>query len=793
MNYKFLQLSKILTYFFVLIFISAVTNTNAQLVTNGSFESSDTTVVDSTDVEGWLIQIADSVTPPPVFKIVSDTVEQGNRALKVTVEGLGSNQYGIQAVADSIPVTPGATYNYSIWARAENPGAQVNFTVGNYSYSEYKAIRPAVLTNEWQEYTMQFTITDNDTVIRAPIHFSYSGNIDNPIYIDNLRIADINAGKTPVTVEAESGKLGSYFSVKQDGDVSYITTDSNYEGLSSPGNINRIATYHVAFQDSGTYDLFIRLRVGPDGFKDDSFFYGRGFGQKNDTASADWIFMNGLAAAGLSNPDSTVRNAGSLGSQVWKWVNLSRNQYQGNGKITFTVGEDSLTQTFQIGSREDGLDIDKIAFGKSYLYFTVRNLDNGEPGSLTPGSEVWDGPPLASNQPKFVGSAYNASQANNFKAYWNQVTPEDAGTWGSIEGTRDIMDWNGLDAAYNFAKDNGFPFNFYVLISGQQQPAWIDTVQPANQLDEIRQWFQAVADRYPDIDYLQVVSGALPGHNPPDGADGRANYKEALGGDGETGWDWVIKAFQMAREIFPSGTKLMLNDYNIINSSSNTSQYLNLIRLLQAQNLIDVIGVQGRAFTTNTPVVTMRKNLDSLATTGLPIQVTEMDIDGPSDAIQLQDYQRIFPALYEYPDVEGITLWGWRPGLLRNDQGAFIIKQDGSERPALVWLREYLDSVDVTVSIENIAKTPNEFRLDNNYPNPFNPTTNIRYSIARTSKVTLKVYDILGREIRTLVNEVKTPGQYTVTFNARDLASGVYFYRINAGNFNAVKKLILLK
>ena len=82
-------------------------------------------------------------------------------------------------------------------AKAAKAGAQVNFTVGNYSYSEYKAIRPATLTTQWQKYTMTFTVTDNQTIIRAPIHFNYAADTSNAIYVDNLQIVDINAGKLP--------------------------------------------------------------------------------------------------------------------------------------------------------------------------------------------------------------------------------------------------------------------------------------------------------------------------------------------------------------------------------------------------------------------------------------------------------------------------------------------------------------------------------------------------------------------------------------------------------------------
>ena len=86
-----------------------------------------------------------------------------------------------------------------------------------------------------------------------------------------------------------------------------------------------------------------------------------------------------------------------------------------------------------------------------------------------------------------------------------------------------------------------------------------------------------------------------------------------------------------------------------------------------------------------------------------------------------------------------------------------------------------------------------DFSLDQNYPNPFNPTTNIRFAIPQSSFVTLKVYNILGKEIATLVNEQKESGIYDVNFDASDLASGVYVYKIQAGNFSATKKLMLMK
>ncbi len=88
---------------------------------------------------------------------------------------------------------------------------------------------------------------------------------------------------------------------------------------------------------------------------------------------------------------------------------------------------------------------------------------------------------------------------------------------------------------------------------------------------------------------------------------------------------------------------------------------------------------------------------------------------------------------------------------------------------------------------------PKKFELSQNYPNPFNPTTRIKYSITSKQLVVLKVFDILGREVTTLVNEEKPAGSYEITFNATNLASGVYLYSLQAGNFHKVKKLVLLK
>jgi len=108
-------------------------------------------------------------------------------------------------------------------------------------------------------------------------------------------------------------------------------------------------------------------------------------------------------------------------------------------------------------------------------------------------------------------------------------------------------------------------------------------------------------------------------------------------------------------------------------------------------------------------------------------------------------------------------------------------------------LMEFGEVTGIENDRNNPTAQPNRYSLDQNYPNPFNPSTRIRFSIPMQSKVVLRLYNILGAELRVLVNEEKEAGIYEVEFNAKDLPSGIYFYRLQAGNFVETKKMILMK
>jgi glucuronoarabinoxylan endo-1,4-beta-xylanase len=187
-----------------------------------------------------------------------------------------------------------------------------------------------------------------------------------------------------VKFEAESGVLGVDYTNGVDGATQFISIASNQAG-SAPSNITRVATYVVAFPAAGTYELYGRVRVGPAGADDDSFFYANGVGLKSETNPADWVLVNSVNSGGFTVAGDVVTGSGSAGIQVWKWINFS--QYtgaSGETPVSFTVTAGNLTQTFQIGGREDGFDIDAFVFGTAGYTFTVSNLNAGTDGTPPP-------------------------------------------------------------------------------------------------------------------------------------------------------------------------------------------------------------------------------------------------------------------------------------------------------------------------------------------------------------------------------------------------------------------------
>ncbi|MDP4181643.1 MAG: endo-1,4-beta-xylanase, partial [Bacillota bacterium] len=284
---------------------------------------------------------------------------------------------------------------------------------------------------------------------------------------------------------------------------------------------------------------------------------------------------------------------------------------------------------------------------------------------------------------KWVGNIIAGSVPSNFGTYWNQVTPENGTKWGSVEGSRGNMSWGNAQTIYNYAKSNGIPFKFHTLVWGSQYPSWITSLSEADQKAEVLEWIQAAGKNFPKSDFVDVVNEPL--HSP-------APFRNAIGGSGSTGWDWIVWSFEQARAAFPN-SKLLINDYGIIGDTNAANNYVKIINILKGKGLIDGIGIQCHQFNMDTvSVSTMKSVLNILGATGLPIYVSELDMTGADDTTQLNRYKEKFPVLYESPYVKGVTLWGYQYKATWIDN-TWLMNSSGGERSALTWLKDYLANV----------------------------------------------------------------------------------------------------
>jgi endo-1,4-beta-xylanase len=114
---------------------------------------------------------------------------------------------------------------------------------------------------------------------------------------------------------------------------------------------------------------------------------------------------------------------------------------------------------------------------------------------------------------KFLGNiTTNGSVRSDFSLYWNQITGENESKWMTIEGTRDSMNWTGADRIAAYARAQGIPWKFHSLITGGTYPNWIASLTDAELLEEIAEWMDSAAQRYPDVTMIDVVNEAYPAH-----------------------------------------------------------------------------------------------------------------------------------------------------------------------------------------------------------------------------------------------------------------------------------------
>ena len=378
---------------------------------------------------------------------------------------------------------------------------------------------------------------------------------------------------------------------------------------------------------------------------------------------------------------------------------------------------------------------------------------------------------------KYLANIIASSPQTNYNTYWNGVTAENSCKWGSVEGTRNTMNWGGADVSYNHAKNNNMIFRYHALLWAAQYPSWLTNLSTADAKAEVVQYAQAIALRYPLMDQIDVLNEQLGNHQ----ADNQ-KFRNLFGGGtnvAATDFAWQIWLFEQARLAFPN-TKLVLNDYGLENDLNAINQQLNLLKVLRDRGLVDGFGTQAHCFNIDRMSATALKNaLDLMDNAGLPIYVTELDLNGGQEnetnaAVQLSSYQTHFPIYWDHPAVAGITLWGYVTGATWIGGTGLI--SGGTEKSAMTWLKTYVSGkanvgypscstgACVITDVENTTAQTNTIA----YPNPFNGSSNLRMS----DYFTYEILDTNGK----LVESGDGTNETTI---GTSLIPGIYLLKMN--------------
>ena len=307
---------------------------------------------------------------------------------------------------------------------------------------------------------------------------------------------------------------------------------------------------------------------------------------------------------------------------------------------------------------------------------------------------------LSTNPDKFLGNITTGYQVDygkeKYYTLWNQITPENESKWSSVQGSSSTSwNWGGVDNCVNYAKKYNFPFKFHTFVWGSQFPGWVKNLSLPDRYNAITNWMDGVKKKYAKLDMIDVVNEAVDGHQPD------THYiKDALGGGGKTGYDWLIKAFEMAYERYPNSI-LIYNDFNTF--QWNTDQFISLVQAIRDGGApIDAYGCQSHDLTDCS--LSNLKSAEQKIHNALkmPMYITEYDIGTRNDALQEQRYKEQIPYLWGLEHCAGITLWGYiygRTWISEKDANGNVIAsgisgliKDDKDRPAMTWLRDWMKS-----------------------------------------------------------------------------------------------------
>lgn len=405
---------------------------------------------------------------------------------------------------------------------------------------------------------------------------------------------------------------------------------------------------------------------------------------------------------------------------------------------------------------------------------------------------------IARGANKFLGNITTSFEIrSDFITYWNQITGENEHKWEFIEETRDIMDWSKADAIANYAKEHNIPWKFHALVWGNQYPKWMNELSTNEQREEIIEWLDAAAQRYPDVQMIDVVNEAY--MSDPNNWEAKKHYpipfRDALGGIGSTGYDWVINSFKMARERWPDAI-LIINDYNTLEWDDEINWVKNTIpKLLEAGAPIDAVGFQGHELRQFSADV-LKARLDEMHDViRLPMFITEYDIRYEDDQLQLERYKTVTPVLWNHPGIVGITLWGYIYGSTWYDGTGGLIR-DGQERPAMTWLKEFIkenpdppNNYPDLLNLKGSSVTGSDQKKTNNQINIRQNGSQIIIRMnagAGKSPACIDIYDLKGNLVRS--SEIRKKNGFVNNYILNTTAMPKGYYIINVNNGEKINK-----
>ena len=278
--------------------------------------------------------------------------------------------------------------------------------------------------------------------------------------------------------------------------------------------------------------------------------------------------------------------------------------------------------------------------------------------------------------PFFIGNhATIHNIREDFSLYWNQLTPESAGFWGSIENTRGQYNWAQLDTIYQFAGQYNLPVKAHALISYEMAPPWLGNLILMQDLfrEEMESGIRDYCARYPNTPMIDVIYNAMP----------RLGVSRVF--ENGLGPDWAVQSFKWAREYCPNSV-LILEEHSLL--TTDADRFIEWATPIIASGFVDAIGASARALEEVGPE-TIEANLNKLASLGLPIYISEWDIAEEDDEQQLTIMQQQLPIFYNHPSVAGITYWGYIEGQ-QFTSNVYLLRKDGTQRPAMAWMLNYI-------------------------------------------------------------------------------------------------------